>query len=106
MTERLVPDGEDMLDGLSVRELSIVSQQLKCDVAEAIGGDKDGKRWDAFPRVAWLWAKRQDPTAKLDPFFDMTAGQLMAALGADDDAEEPGEEPVEANPTVPAPASD
>lgn len=101
--ERFIPAGKDPIDDLSVRELALVSRQIGCDVTAAVASDKDGKRWDALPRLVWLWAKRQDPTAKLDPFMDWTANQLMAALGMDDEPDDDGDEEIEANPTDSAP---
>lgn len=106
----VVPAGRDVVDDLTVRELDIVSRQLGCDVVEALGdtGNGKGRRWAALPRLAWLWAKRADPRAKLDPFLDLTADQLNDLLGddeVDDQVDDQGDD-VAANPTDPAPASD
>lgn len=104
-TECVVPEGQHLVDGLSVRELDIISRQLGCDVSAALAdkGTGAGKLWAALPRLAWVWAKRRDPHAKLDPFLDLTAEQLGQLLGDDDvagDVDDP-----ETNPTDPAPAS-
>lgn len=101
----VLPAGADVLDDLTVRELDIVSRQLKCDVYDAVGNDAGGARWSALARLAWLWAKRTDPTAKLDPFLDYTGAQLtqLLRMGADDvdesDDESAAEVDAEANPT-------
>jgi len=102
-TERVVPDGAGLVDGLTVRELDMVSRQLGCDVTAALAdqGNGAGKLWAALPRLAWVWAKRTDPHAKLDPFLDLSSSQLSTLLGQDED---PDEDP-ETNPTDPAPAS-
>lgn len=85
-TERVVPEGVDVIDGLLVRELDIVSRQLGCDVTAALGDQGNGKglRWAALARLAWLWAKRADPKAKLDPFLDLGVGALNHLIGADE----------------------
>lgn len=105
----LVPEGKTYTE-LSVRELSLISTQIGADVAAALR-DTDtgaGKGWDALPRIAWCWAKRSDPAAKLDPFFDLEAAELQCLLGQHRDAElaAAGDEvDPAANPTAPAPAS-
>lgn len=98
----------DPLDALSVTELDIVSRQLKCDVYEAVAG-KDGLRWAALARLAWLWAKRRDPHAKLQTYVDLTGAQLTRVLRLDErqaagklagqaDVDDASDEPA-ANPT-------
>jgi hypothetical protein len=96
--------GVDPLDELTVTELDIVSRQLKCDVYEAVGG-KDGLRWAALARLAWLWAKRRDPHAKLQTYVDLTGAQLTRVLRLDErrtagqaDTDDATDEPT-ANPT-------
>jgi hypothetical protein len=109
-TECVVPEGKHMVDGLTVRELDIVSRQLGCDVSAALRdqGAGAGKLWSALPRLAWVWTKRTDPQAKLDPFLDLDAGQIGILLGQDEPDEHiehaAGDTPDE-NPTAPAPAS-
>jgi hypothetical protein len=106
-TECVVPEGQHLVDGLSVRELDIVSRQLGCDVSAALAdkGTGAGKLWAALPRLAWVWTKRRDPHAKLDPFLDLTAAQLGTLLGDDDPAGDQVDDDPDANPTDPAPAS-
>jgi hypothetical protein len=109
-TECVVPEGVDLVDGLLVNELDIVSRQLGCDVMDALGdtGNGAGKRWSALPRLAWLWAKRTDPRAKLDPFLHTAPSQLNLLLGLDRDEDPAGDEDDDdalANPTDAAPAS-
>lgn len=103
--ELLVPPGVDMLDGLTVAELDTASRQIKCDVIDAVAG-KDGLRWSALPRVAWLWARRRDPQRKLQPFLDLSASELGRLLGLDDDDDDDQAQEVDtaANPTDYAPA--
>lgn len=106
----VVPAGVDPIDGLTVNELDIASRQLRCDVYEAVGG-KDGLRWAALARLAWLWAKRTDTHAKLATFTEMTGAQLTGVLRLDehvdagDDVDLVDDEDPAANPTVPGPAS-
>lgn len=107
----VVPEGADCVDDLHVIELASISRAIGCDVAEAIAVDRDGARWDAFMRLAWTWAKRTDPHAKLATYGALRSEQLLAVLrldGVDDaattDPDADGED-VEANPTDPAPVS-
>lgn len=104
--EPVVPAGVDPIDALTVTELDIASRQLRCDVYEAVGG-KDGLRWAALARIAWLWAKRRDERAKLQPFVDLTGAQLthVLRLDEDDDQVDQVDDDVEANPTEHAPGS-
>lgn len=93
--------GTDPLDELTVTELDIVSRQLGLDVYEAVGGAK-GMRWAALARLAWLWAKRRDPHAKLQPFLDLNGAQLTEVLRLNDQADDVDQAPeldAEANPT-------
>ena len=69
----------DPLDGLSVRELRVANGKLRADVVHAIMAPT-ADRWDAMALVGWLHAKRLDPTAKLDPWLDLSAAQLSKAL--------------------------
>ena len=113
----VVPEGCDPLDDLTVAELGIVGRQLGCDPYAAVQDKATGLRWEALGRVAWLWAKRRDPRAKLDPILQLTAAQVSALLGlldddpTPDDGEDAEPEVVELtgelaeNPTAPTPAS-
>ncbi|GAB3251376.1 hypothetical protein GCM10027425_09270 [Alteromonas gracilis] len=113
-----VPDGVDPLDGLLVGELGHASRIIGVDVVEAVLADKDGRRWDALPAVAWLWAKRLDPKAKLEPFKNLPGARLYELLGmspssqpldeleaepAPEDQPDTGAEDVAENPTESAP---
>lgn len=99
LLEPYVPADVDPVDGLTVRELDIASQRIKCDIGEALQG-KDGKRWLAMATIAWLWAKRLDPTTKFDPLLDLHAGELARRLRFDEDQVEADDD---ANPTGSAP---
>lgn len=101
--DRLVPEGKDPLDDLTIRELDIASRKLEVDVASAIKHGVGGKRYEGLALVAWLWAKRSDPQAKLEPFRDVTMPALATALGMDDDDEE--EDDDDENPTARASGS-
>lgn len=98
---RLIPPGKDVLDGLTVRELDLASRKLQVDVVDAFKGGAGGKRYAAFATVAWLWAKRTDPTVKIDPFMDLETSELLKLLGLDDDDDDDdqGDDDAEANPT-------
>lgn len=104
----LVGEGVDPLDDLAAFELSAASRAIRCDIHAALQGTGEGagRRWDALPALAWVWAKRTHPTAKLEPFTRMKPGELVHLLGLDrDDAvdELPADElPVEQDPTGPA----
>lgn len=99
-----IPEGKDPLDDLTVTELDIVSRQIKADVYEAMGG-LDGLRWAALARLAWLWAKRRDPHAKLQPFLDLTGAQLTEVLRLNTQAEDQAPElDADENPTDATPA--
>ena len=93
--------GIDPLDDLSVTELDIASRQLKCDVYQAVAGE-GGLRWAALARLAWLWAKRTDPHAKLQPYLDLTGAQLTECLRLNDRVDQ-GEDDPNTNPTDAAP---
>ncbi len=69
----------DPLDSLSVRELRVGNAKLRGDLVHAIT-TPTADRWDAMALMGWLHAKRLDPTAKLDPWLDLTAAQLSKAL--------------------------
>lgn len=99
-TKQVVPAGKDTLDGLTIRELDIASRKLQVDVVDAFKHGAGGKRYAAFATVAWLWAKRTDPAAKLDPFMDLETGALLDLLGVGDDEDElPDGDDPDANPT-------
>lgn len=96
------PQGErPLLDDLSLRELRVANAKLRGDVCAAIT-ERNADRWDALALVGWLWHKRQDPTAKLDGWTNLTAGQLYELLhlnGDQVDVEDDGS-PHTADPTV------
>lgn len=85
----LIPEGVDFLDDLTVAELGVVGRQLKCDPYDAIK-DRDagaGLKWEALGRIVWLWSKRRDPRAKLDPILQLRPTEIGAVLGLFDDDE-------------------
>jgi hypothetical protein len=119
------PQGDaSLLDDLSIRELRVANARLRADVVDAITAPT-ADRWDALALAGWLWHKRADPTARLERWTELTAGQLANQLGLNDDDQagedadagalaEPAEnlEPADqvddageapADPTVPAP---
>lgn len=98
-----VEAGVDPLDDLTVAELSIVGRQIKCDPYEAMG-PRSEHRWDALARIAWLWAKRRDAHAKLQPYLDLTGAQLTEVLRLND-RQDDADQDVAENPTDHAPAS-
>lgn len=62
--------------------------------------------FEAMAVVAWLIARRAEPAAPLDRYLDMTVDELDAlleSLAPDETADDP-DEPIEENPTAPAPA--
>lgn len=103
-----IPEGCDPLDDLMVAELDIASRQLKHDVYACVGQkDGDGRYWHALALLAWLWAKRLDPKAKLEPFRQLKGAQLTEVLRLNDlpDDDSADDASAEENPTDSAPAS-
>lgn len=84
----LVPDGCHATDDLTVAELSAVSRELRCDVVSALSdeGTGAGRSWDAYALLAWTWAKRSNPRAKLSPFKQLNGEQLLRCIGWDSEA--------------------
>lgn len=76
----LVPEGRDALDNLTVGELGTVGRQIGADPYEATQKGAPA-RWETFARIAWLWAKRLDPKAKLAPFLDIEIDAVVTLLG-------------------------
>lgn len=93
-TEPVVPEGKDPLDNLKVQELSIVGKQLKLDPYAAVHDPQYGIKWEALATVAWVWAKRIDPRAKLAPFLELEPGDIAMLLRQldDDEGEDQGED--------------
>lgn len=104
----------DPVSLLTLRELDLASRQLKCDVMLAC---QTGHylRPAALPLVAWLHARREQPTVKLEQFRAMTllelephltftepAGALEAA-GVDDDPAELAQAGGASHPASPTP---
>lgn len=103
-TECVVPEGVDPLDDLTVGELGHVGKLIKYDPVTAVKRPEVGLRWPALAHIAWVWAKRVDPKAKLQPFLDATVPQLSVVIGLDREADaEDGD--ADANPTDSTPAS-
>jgi len=81
----VIPDGLDPLDDLTVGELGTVGRQLGCDPYAAVNDQATGLRWLALGHLAWVWAKRTDPRAKLDPILQLKPSQVAAMLRMLDD---------------------
>lgn len=75
----------DPLERMTVAELDAASRLLKTDVVTAIA-DETGEKWAGLGIVAWILAKRDDPTAALSTFRAMSAGELYDALGVTEPA--------------------
>lgn len=114
----IVPEGVDVLDDLTVAELGTIGRQLGADAYDAVKdrGAGAGLKWEALGRVTWLWAKRRDARAKLDPILQLTPAQIGDVLGLFDvdeqvDDEVVGEAGVDvagelaSDPTAPTPES-
>lgn len=105
------PQGDDdLLDGLTVRELRVGNGKLRADLVNAIT-EPTADRWDALALAGWLWAKRTDPAARLDPWTDLTASQLVELLDLntdptvdDDQADDQADVDELADPTPPGPS--
>ena len=76
----VIPEGLDPLDDLTVGELGVVGRQLGCDPYAAVSDQATGLRWLALGHLAWVWAKRTDPRAKLDPILQLKPQQVAAML--------------------------
>lgn len=105
-TEPVLPPGRDPLDDLTTGELGTIGRALRYDPVAAVTDPTSGLRWPALAHVAWVWAKRTDPAAKLAPFLDATATQVSHLLRFDEDATPTDtDEDVAENPTDSAPGS-
>lgn len=84
----IIPPDVDVLDDLTVAELGTIGRQMGCDAYDAVKDRERGAglKWEALGRVTWLWAKRRDPRAKLDPILQLTPAQIGTVLGLFDDA--------------------
>jgi hypothetical protein len=80
----LVPEGKTASD-LTMRELDIVSRKIEADALVVISARGAGHpaRYRALALVGWLWAKRTDPAATYDTFFDYEVDDLFHALRMD-----------------------
>lgn len=95
----VTPAGVDLLDDLTAGELGHIGKLIGYDPVSAIKRPEVGLRYPALAHVAWVWAKRTDPRAKLTPFMELTATQLSTVLRLDEPAQETDELDAEANPT-------
>lgn len=112
MSDPIVPEGKHALDNLTVGELGHGSAMIKADLAHAAQTGHP-QTWEARAVVAWLWAKRSDPSAQLSTWRelegldllttlrfhvpatdDQSAAEAAAAEAADADPTAPGSEPV------------
>lgn len=75
----------DPTAGLRVPELRVANATLsrtlgrQVDVLDAITRPT-ADRWDALAHIAWILHKRQDNTAQLGLWTNLTAGELSTAL--------------------------
>lgn len=74
----------DPLERLTIAELDAGSRYLKTDLVTAIAEDR-AEKWGGLALVAWILAKRDDPTAQLAPYREMSANDLYRALGVVED---------------------
>lgn len=111
MSESLIPAGKKATD-LTVLELAYASRKIKVDVLSAMAEREDGghpERGMALAYIALLWARRQNPSAKIEEFTSLTFNELMEKLATDtpdEDSEEPDDlnEAIAENPTESVPA--
>lgn len=97
--EYLVPEGLEALD-LTLGELDKATFHLKCDPLDGINDGDRHKRYATLAYLCWLWAKREDPKAKLETFREWTIDEAQHALRMDEKPQsEGGEEP---DPTGPS----
>lgn len=102
--EPVTPPGVDPLDDLTVGELGTIGKLIKYDPAAAVQDPTTGLRWPALAHIAWAWARRTDPTAKLAPFLELTAEQVGRLLRLDEPTADTGDGDAETNPTDSTPA--
>jgi hypothetical protein len=105
-TESLVPEGK-RLTNLTVAELDYASKRLGVNALTALTpdattGEPHPRREMALAVVALVWARRQDPAAKLETFTGMELPELMRKLGMGRTAKE--EEPVNVDINDPSPS--
>jgi len=73
---------DDALDSLTVPELRLANSTLSrqngrsVELVHAITTPTED-RWEALAYVAWLHAKRHDRQAKLQPYLELTAKELV-----------------------------
>ena len=98
-TEPVVPEGRDPIDDLTAGELGHVGKLIKYDPVSAVSDPTTGLRWPALAHLAWVWARRVDPKAKLQPFLDSTPRTLTALLRLDEDDDAAQEVGADVTPT-------
>lgn len=91
------------IDDLTLEEVSTGNRLIKADMSKAIT-EGTVERPDAVAVLAWLFARRENPEAKLAPFRQMTGREVIALLGWDDDDQADDDEEA-ADPTASASAS-
>lgn len=103
-TTPVIPAGRDPLDDLTTGELGHIGKLLKYDPVAAVKDPATGLRWYALAHIAWVWARRLDGRAKLQPFLDSTATTVAELLRFGDPVESEDQVASE-NPTDSTPAS-
>ena len=80
----LVPEGKRATN-LTVAELDYASKRLGVNVLRALAPDDAGephpRREMALAVLALVWARRQDPTVKLEEFSGLELGEVTRLLG-------------------------
>jgi hypothetical protein len=91
---RVVPEGKHPTMGLTLGELDGINTKLKANVMTEI--DDGPKAAQALALVAQAWARRIDPSAKLEPFMRLELGEIRECLGDTDDngEDDNGEDPT------------
>lgn len=75
------PDPQhDPLDALTIAEIDAGSRLLRADLVGAVT-QGTAQRWPALAVVAYLHARRGDPSAQLTQFRAMTPPELLGELG-------------------------
>jgi hypothetical protein len=75
----VVPEGRHAIDDLTAGELGFGSRLMKGDLATLAQSGHEST-WEARCCLAWLWARRTDPGAQMEPYRALSAFQLLRTL--------------------------